>query len=187
MKKIAIAIMALLGFCVVLFMGNSPARAAEAAEIPAASDANVVDGFITFLRDKYGDKWETYYNAILEEWGSVEDYLLSAMPDGAPDPVKKGWEAFIGWTRDYWVVIAIVGAVLGVGAGGIVHVIRKKRFRQFLKTANDEKFATVYAEQDKQSAFLIAQGRATMALLGENVKFGERRDELKKAMEELEK
>ena len=38
---------------------------------------NLVDRFIANLKDKYGDDYEYYLNAILEQWGSVEAYLLS--------------------------------------------------------------------------------------------------------------
>ena len=188
MKKIAVLIMAILGLCGVLFMGAAPASAAETQDAAETQEeTRIAEVFLSVLKEKYGEEWEAHYNAILDKWGSVEAFLMSVVPEDAPDPVKNGWEAFILWTREYWVILAFAGATICVCAGGVVYYISKKRIKNFVKTANDEKFSAVYKEQNKQSAFLIAQGKATLVLLGDNPRFAQQKEEVQKSMEELQK
>ena len=188
MKKIAVLIIALLGLCSVLFVGAAPASAAETQETAETQEeTSITDNFLSVLKEKYGEEWEAHYNAILDKWGSVEAFLMSVVPEDAPDPVKNGWEAFVSWTREYWVILAFAGATVCVCAGGVIYHVSKKRIKNFVKTANDEKFSAVYNEQNKQSAFLIAQGKATLALLGENPRFAQQKEEVQKRMEDLQK
>lgn len=72
----------------------------------------LIEGFIAQLKDKYGDQWQQYYDAIIAEWGTVEQYLLSLVPEDAPDVVKDGWTSFVDWTRENWVVLAAIGATI---------------------------------------------------------------------------
>ena len=139
----------------------------------------LVDGFITQLKDKYGDQWQQYYDAIIAEWGTVEQYLLSLVPEDAPDVVKDGWTSFVDWTRENWVVLAAIGATVCVI---IIIVFGKKIFDAVKKF-----FLSVFRSTNKQYKVLLAQNNAIFALLGDNPKFEEQRAALKSANEEMMK
>ena len=132
----------------------------------------LVDGFITQLKDKYGDQWQQYYDAIIAEWGTVEQYLLSLVPEDAPDVVKDGWTSFVDWTRENWVVLAAIGATVCV----IIIIVFGKKI-----------FLSVFRSTNKQYKVLLAQNNAIFALLGDNPKFEEQRAALKSANEEMMK
>lgn len=185
MKKIAVLIIVLLGLCGVLFMGN--ASASEVAEEPAqAAESGLAGEFIQALKDRYGEQWETYYNAILDEWGTVEAFLLSAMPDGAPDVAKDGWNKFVDWTRENWVIIAAVGAVVltvivvlfGKKCVGLVVGFFKKMFSLVGKLFSGVNLLYKNAK---------AQNDALLALMGNNPRFSAQRDALNATNEEMMK
>lgn len=185
MKKIAVLIMAILGLCGVLFMGN--ASVADAAEEPAqTTESGLAEEFIQTLKDRYGEQWETYYNAILDEWGTVEAFLLSAMPDGAPDVAKDGWNKFIDWTRENWVIIAAVGAVVltvivvlfGKKCVGLIVGFFKKMFSLVGKLFSGVNLLYKNAK---------AQNDALLALMGNNPRFSAQRDALNATNEEMMK
>ena len=185
MKKIAVLIIVLLGLCGVLFMGN--ASAAEVAEEPAqVSESGLAEEFIQTLKDRYGEQWETYYNAILDEWGTVEAFLLSAMPDGAPDVAKDGWNKFVDWTRENWVIIAAVGAVVltvivvlfGKKCVGLIVGFFKKMFSLVGKLFSGVNLLYKNAK---------AQNDALLALMGNNPRFSAQRDALNATNEEMMK
>lgn len=150
------------------------------------AEQGLVEGFIEELQDKYGDEWQSYYDAIHSEWGSVEEYLLSLVPEDAPDVAKEGWEAFVAWLGEYspvWgsilaVVLVIIAALFGKGA--------LKKIKEFVAAILD-KFTTLFSSVNKQYDVLKAQNDALMKLLGENPKFAEQRDALEKANEEMSK
>lgn len=185
MKKIAVLIMAILGLCGVLFMGN--ASVADAAEEPAqTTESGLAEEFIQTLKDRYGEQWETYYNAILDEWGTVEAFLISAMPDGAPDVAKDGWNKFVDWTRENWVIIAAVGAVVltvivvlfGKKCVGLIVGFFKKMFSLVGKLFSGVNLLYKNAK---------AQNDALLALMGNNPRFSAQRDALNATNEEMMK
>ncbi len=185
MKKIAVLIMAILGLCGVLFMGN--ASVADAAEEPAqTTESGLAEEFIQTLKDRYGEQWETYYNAILDEWGTVEAFLLSAMPDGAPDVAKDGWTKFVDWTRENWVIIAALGAIaltvivvlFGKKCVGLVVGFFKKMFSLVGKLFSGVNLLYKNAK---------AQNDALLALMGNNPRFSAQRDALNATNEEMMK
>src|SRR5699024_9024752 len=88
---------------------------------PVTDDpSDAVQQFIDGLKEKYGNDWTTYYNAILAQWGTVENYLMSLLPEDSPDVVKDAWLAFVAWTRDNWVILAAIGATIASAVGVIV-------------------------------------------------------------------
>lgn len=183
MKKIAVLIMAILGLFGVLFMGN--ASVADAAEEPAqTTESGLAEEFIQTLKDRYGEQWETYYNAILDEWGTVEAFLLSAMPDGAPDVAKDGWTKFVDWTRENWVIIAALGAIaltvvfFGKKCVGLVVGFFKKMFSLVGKLFSGVNLLYKNAK---------AQNDALLALMGNNPRFSAQRDALNATNEEMMK
>ena len=79
-------------------------------QAPGESEpSDAVQQFIDGLKEQYGQEWMTYYNAIIAEWGTVENYLMSLLPDDSPDVVKDAWLAFVAWTRDNWTILAAIG------------------------------------------------------------------------------
>ena len=186
MKKFLVFLTALL--CAVLLVGGvCSASAAEVAEEPAqVSESGLAEEFIQTLRDRYGEQWETYYNAILDEWGTVEAFLLSAMPDGAPDVAKNGWNKFIDWTRENWVIIAAVGAVVltvivvlfGKKCVGLIVGFFKKMFSLVGKLFSGVNLLYKNAK---------AQNDALLALMGNNPRFSAQRDALNATNEEMMK
>lgn len=137
----------------------------------------LVDSFVAYLKDKYGEDYELYYNRIIEEWGSVEAYLLS-LGENLPEDYKNGWEKFVGWLGEYasvWapalaVVLVIVAALFGKK---LVHRIA-------------ELFKKLFQGSNQQSSALIAVIRAQKALMGTNEKFSENVKELEEAEKRLE-
>lgn len=186
MKKFLVFLTALL--CAVLLVGGvCSASAAEVAEEPAqVSESGLAEEFIQTLKDRYGEQWETYYNAILDEWGTVEAFLLSAMPDGAPDVAKDGWNKFIDWTRENWVIIAAVGAVVltvivvlfGKKCVGLIVGFFKKMFSLVGKLFSGVNLLYKNAK---------AQNDALLALMGNNPRFSAQRDALNATNEEMMK
>lgn len=148
--------------------------------------SDAVQQFIDGLKEKYGNDWTTYYNAILAQWGTVENYLISLLPEDSPDVVKDAWLAFIAWTRDNWVILAAIGATVASAVGVIVYVFTKKRAKAFMLSAYDDKFAKLYEEYNKQSAAIKAQNAALIALTGANPKYEETRAALQKTGDELD-
>lgn len=148
--------------------------------------SDAVQQFIDGLKEKYGNDWTTYYNAILAQWGTVENYLMSLLPEDSPDVVKDAWLAFVAWTRDNWVILAAIGATIASAVGVIVYVFTKKRAKAFMLSAYDDKFAKLYEEYNKQSAAIKAQNAALIALTGANPKYEETRAALQKTGDELD-
>ena len=147
---------------------------------------DAVQQFIDGLKEQYGNDWTTYYNAILAQWGTVENYLMSLLPEDSPDVVKDAWLAFVAWTRDNWVILAAIGATIASAVGVIVYVFTKKRAKAFMLSAYDDKFAKLYEEYNKQSAAIKAQNAALIALTGANPKYEETRAALQKTGDELD-
>ena len=157
-------------------------------ELPTEDEpSDAVQQFIDGLKEQYGNDWTTYYNAILAQWGTVENYLMSLLPEDSPDVVKDAWLAFVAWTRDNWVILAAIGATIASAVGVIVYVFAKKRAKAFMLSAYDDKFAKLYEEYNKQSAAIKAQNAALIALTGANPKFEETRAALKQTGDDLDK
>ena len=140
---------------------------------------NLADRFIANLKDKYGDDYEYYLNAILEQWGSVEAYLLS-LTDNLPDELQTGYADFIGWLGEY---ASIWAPCLAVALVIIGFIVGKKALNTILNRIVEARIKPIEEELNKQSAAQAAQLKATRALLGTNEKFAEER----KSAEDAEK
>lgn len=139
----------------------------------------LIDGFIAQLKERYGDQWQQYYDRIIADWGTVEQYLLSLVPDDSPDVVKDGWQQFIAWLGEY---SPVWGSVLAAVFVIIVIVFGKKALN-----AIKNFFLSLFRSKNKEYQALTAQNEALLALLGENPKFEERRAALKASNEEMAK
>lgn len=156
----------------------------EEAETGEDGLKTLVEGFLAQLKAKYGEDYETYYNAILEQWGSVEEYLLSLVTEDTPDAVANGWTAFVKWLGEY---SPVWGSILAVVAVIIVVLLGKKALNKVTNfvTGTGSKFKTLFAEVNKIDAALNAQSKALVKLLGENERFKEERDALEKTAGDL--
>ena len=155
-------------------------------ETPDDGVTGLVDRFIENLKDKYGADYEYYLNAILEQWGSVEAYLLS-LTDNLPDEFQAGYNDVVGWLGKYaviWapclaIVLVVVCAIFGKR---LVKKILDKITELFVKPI-ENKLKLQAEELNKQSEATAALLKSNRALLGTNEKFAEER----KAAETAEK
>lgn len=164
---------------------EEPATGEQTPETPTDGEtgeddtAGLVDRFIENLKDKYGEDYEYYLNAILEQWGSVEAYLLS-LTDNLPDEFQAGYTDFIQWLGEYapiWApCLAVALIVIGI-------IVGKKALNKILNRIVEARIKPIEEELNKQSEAQAAQLKATRALLGSNDKFAEER----KAAEDAEK
>lgn len=168
-------------------MGEIEGDADKADESEDNGSQSLVDGFLAQLKEKYGDEYETYYNAIIAEWGSIEAYLLSLADDGIiPDAAADGWKAFVHWLGEYWPIWATILAIIFLI---IVIALGRKalnRVAAFVKLSGG-KFKTLFSCVNKMYQADLAEMQALIKLLGENERFAEERKELQKAIEEIEK
>ncbi len=190
-------LIALVSVIVLLFscafcMGNTVRTSAE--EAPQTEEVTdekselktLVEGFLAQLKAKYGEDYETYYNAILAEWGSVEAYLLSLVDENTPDVTATGWTKFVKWLGEY---APIWASILAAGAIIIIIVCGKKALGKVANwaTGTGGKFKTVFNSINKLYTAQNAQSEALIKLLGENEKFKNERAALQSSVEEIKK
>lgn len=213
MKKIKTFLLVALSFFLLFFMcigiGVTPAIAEEAPEEPPAVTDEVVDEnsmpalverFTEYLKEKYGDDYEYYYNQIMEKYGSIEQYLLS-FTDKLPEEYQDGWTQFLAWLHKYSVVwvptlVFIILIILAIIGKNIVKKFYKKAFPDFRKgfesivdkKVNDklnEKITPIAEELNLQSAAIGSIMRSQQALLGPADKFADVVKDLEKNEKEL--
>ena len=200
--SLIIALVAFLAAGACIFAGNAPIAANAEAEAvapegaPAGPDDTehnaeddtlraLVDGFLARLKAKYGDDYETYYNAILAEWGSVEEYLLSLVTEDTPDVVASGWGKFVKWLGDYSPVWASVFAIAIV----IMLILIGRRALSKIggwASGNKKQMKTVFSTFNKHSRGLIAVQRFLLKFAGENERFKGERKALEESIKEIE-
>lgn len=69
------------------------------------TSGGVSDSVREYLMSVYGAEWETHYNQIIEQWGSIEKYLLSAS-ENLPDEYKYKAQELIINAGGYVPIIA---------------------------------------------------------------------------------
>lgn len=143
-------------------------------------DALVLN-FTEYLKAKYGEDYRYYYDRIIEQWGSIEAYLLS-FGEKLPEEHRSGWQKFIGWLTEYSPVWAPVFAVILVISGG---VIGKKQLNKLVERLVNSKLNPVVHELNLQSNATAAMLNAQKALLAGNERFTETVAEIDKAEREL--
>lgn len=141
----------------------------------------LVEKFKEYLKLKYGEEYEFYYAQIIEQWGSIENYLL-AFGEKLPEEYKSEWDKFVGWLNDYAPIWAVPLAVIILI---IVAVVGKKTFNAALEKAVNVKIKPVVQELNLQSNATVSIMRAQKALLGKIPKFEENVKELEAAEKEL--
>lgn len=146
------------------------------------SDFNaLVVQFTDYLKAKYGEDYELYYNQIIVQWGSIEAYLLS-LGEKLPEERRTGWQKFVGWLAEYSPVWAPVFAVILVILGG---VLGKKQLNKLVEKLVNSKLSPLVRELNLQSNATAAMLNAQKALLGGNERFTETVAEIDKAEREL--
>lgn len=193
-KRLRIGIIIALLVCLwtFLMLGNTrlTCRAEELTEETQTEEEttekrSVAEEFIEKLKEKYGDDYDYYYTAIIDKWGSVENYLLSVIDEKAPDDkTAEGWCAFVSWLGEYSPVWA---SILAIGCVVLIILLGKKALNKIAEyvTGNGQKFKTLFAEINKIDSAQAAQNAALIKLLGRNEQFREEREALEKSVEEI--
>ena len=200
MKKFTVFMLALIATCVVCF-GAVFTASAEEIDTPeqvtdetqnepqtgdneaVENENNIADlaaSFLGWIKSQYGADYEKYYNSIIENWGSVEAYLLQFGEEYVPEKYSGGWDKFVNalsesapvWAPILAIALVIVGVIVG-----------KKVLNTILNKLIETRIKPIETELNKQSEVQIAQAKATRALLGTSEKFANER----KALEEAEK
>jgi len=172
--------------------GGDLEQTTEQTEPPAESEINasddtditlLADKFTEYLKAKYGADYEFYYNQIIEQWGSVEAYLLS-FGDKLPEEYQSGWSKFVSWLGEYSVVWAPAFAVAIVI---LIAVLGKKYFNKIVERIVNSKLKPVVQELNLQSKATATMLKAQRVMLGDgkNEKFTETIAAIDKAEKEL--
>lgn len=192
-KKIMSAVfIVILAACIVFcpFAMSAVYAADGSQEIAAEEEINtestagiegVADNFLNYLKERYGDDYLYYYEKIIDNWGSVEAYLLS-FGDKLPEEHKNAWQKFVGWLSEYSSVWAPAFAVAVVI---IVALIGKKQFNKIVDRIVNVKLQPIVGELNKQSSATVSILHAQKALLGTGERFAESVKELEKSEKEL--
>lgn len=190
MTKIKTTLLLILAAMLIIFVCTGArlatyAQADEEQAVELPEEQTSIDGiaeqFTDYLKAKYGDEYEYYYNEIIEQWGSVEGYLL-AFGDKLPEQHKTSWDKFVGWLGDYSPVWAPALAVIIVI---IVAVVGKKAFNKSIERIVNSKLSPIVKELNLQSNATATIIRAQRALLGNNERFANAVEELTEAEKEL--
>lgn len=162
-----------------------PETSQETVGPDISSDETSLDAFVEQfkqrLKDKYGADYEYYYNEIIEQWGSVEAYLL-ALGEKLPEEYKTGWDKFVGWLDEYSVLWAPALAVCIVI---LVAVTGKKQFNKIVEKIVNGKLSPIVSELNLQSGATLSIMHAQKALLGNGEKFAENVKELEESERRL--
>lgn len=93
------------------FAAETNATAAENESMPPVTEdgETLADRVKSYLQAIYGDDYEVYYNKIIENWGSVENFLLNASKNLPEEYKYKSTE-----------ILTTINAWVGVGADAIL-------------------------------------------------------------------
>lgn len=153
----------------------------EEIETETGGIDEIATQFLDYLKTRYGANYEFYYNAIIEQWGSVEGYLL-AFGDKLPEEQQTGWDKFVDWLSEY---APIWAAPLAVALLIITVIVGKKAFNKIVDRIVNIKLSPVVKELNLQSNATVSLIRAQKALLGNNERFTGTVEELTAAEKEL--
>ena len=146
--------------------------------------AALVDKFTAYLKEKYGAEYDAIYNGIIEQWGSIEAYLLQFGEEYIPEEYNAGWNAFIEWLS---VNAPIWAPALALACIIFIAVFGKKSFNKIVQKIVDTKVNLLSDELNKQSAALSAQMKALKMIMPTNEKCAAAVQELEEKEKELSK
>lgn len=193
-KRIKIILIMLLAATLVFFTaGGIMFASAEEVTVPPEQEEvtddeetgtieDVAADFVGWLKDTFGEDYEKYYNNIITNWGSIEEYLLQFGQENIPEQYQTGWQNFVkalGENAPFWAPILAVAIVI------IVYLIGKKRFTAIIQKAVDGKTAAMGKELNKQSKALTSVIHSQKAMLGNNAKFADIVKDLDESEKEL--
>lgn len=193
-KRIKIILIMLLAATLVFFTaGGIMFASAEEVTVPPEQEEvtddeetgtieDVAADFVGWLKDTFGEDYEKYYNNIITNWGSIEEYLLQFGEENIPEQYQTGWQNFVkalGENAPFWAPILAVAIVI------IVYLIGKKRFTAIIQKAVDGKTAAMGQELNKQSKALTSVIHSQKAMLGNNAKFADTVKDLDESEKEL--
>lgn len=179
-----------MGVSVVSFADDAqdPPIFTEETEQTETGIDGVAEQFVSYLKTKYGADYEFYYNAIIEQWGSVEGYLL-AFGNKLPEQYQSGWEKFVGWLNEYapiWVtalaVVVLLTAII-VGKSKIKKL--KEWFTSLVEKLVNKRLSPIENELNLQSKATLSLLHSQKAMFGASEKFADNVKELEEAEKEL--
>ena len=157
---------------------------------------SLVEGFIELLKGRYGADYEYYYNLIIEQWGSIEAYLLQfgeenltpEQNDVFRQVITALGETSVIWAPPLAIICLIVALIWGKKK---LEGIIEKFVKGYIDKTQDDS-ANIQSTQEAQNAELNRQSKAlaatmkgVQALLGTADKFAEQRGEIEEAAKEL--
>ena len=161
---------------------TEPTEGAENTDDSSDNIENIAADFVAWLKENLGADYETYYNKIIENWGSIEAYLLQFGEENIPEEYQGGWENFVSIMGEYaW----LWGSVLAVIVVIIVWFKGKKWLKKVITELVNKRVTGMETEINKQSKAQIATMRSVKALLGINEKFADSVKELEESEKEL--
>lgn len=191
-KKILTALLAVILFTVIascplistaVYAADGTQKIAEeeiTAELPAGIEG-VADNFLNYLKERYGEDYLFYYERIIDNWGSVEAYLLS-FGEKLPEEAQTGWQKFVGWLDEY---ASVWAPALAVAIVIIVGLIGKKQFNALVNRIVNAKLKPIVNELNAQSKATVSILHSQKALLGNGERFAGNVTELEESEKEL--
>ena len=134
----------------------------EGTDDTAFDMAALVEKFTAYLRDKYGAEYGQIYNGIIEQWGSIEAYLLQFGEEYIPEEYNAGWGDFVEWlgvNAPIWATALALACVIFIAVFG------KKAFDKIVNKIVDAKVSVLSTELNKQSAAISAQMKALKTIM----------------------
>lgn len=161
---------------------TEPTEGAENTDESADNIENIAADFVAWLKENLGAEYETYYNKIIENWGSIEAYLLQFGEENIPEEYQGGWKNFVSIMGEYaW----LWGSVLAVIVVIVVWFKGKKWLKKLITELVNKRVTGMETEINKQSKAQIATMHSVKALLGTNEKFDDNVKELEESEKEL--
>lgn len=142
----------------------------------------------SYLEKKYGEDYQIYYDAILQEWGSakayVENVLLNAVNEGIiSEENASGFQSFINWLHKYTVIWVPVLSVVFLAVGLRVGKNTVAKIKEFFNKI----FNKVFKGNNQNSSALLVVLDSMEVLLGNSSKTEEQRKKIEEVKKELEK
>lgn len=155
----------------------------EEPEEPGQTDEQMGEDFVEWLKATFGSDYEYYYNQIIENWGSIEDYLTQFGEEHLPEGFNAGLQKVLDWLNKY---VAIWAPVLAIVVIVAYYLIKKRSTRKTIEKVVDSKMTVLSDELNKQSKAIMAIGRGQTALLGKNARFADTVKEIEDTEKELQ-
>lgn len=197
MTKLQKAFSVIFATALLLFItiGAGVASYAEEVQEPPANTEQtetdidcVVEQFVAYLKDKYGADYEYYYNLIIEQWGSVEGYLL-AFGNKLPEEYQSGWEKFVGWLNEYAPVwgcgVAVIVLLIAIIFGKSKIKKLKEWLTALIEKLVNKRLSPIENELNLQSKATLSLLHSQKAMFGSSEKFSDNVKELEEAEKEL--